>query len=74
MRASCASASRIGLASTSNTENRWWQHERRVHDLAELCERHGGGGHPYVAGASFTHAQLDQLRASAQDILASLNG
>jgi hypothetical protein len=50
-----------------------WQREQRVHDLAELCERHGGGGHPYVAGASFTLEQVDQLRAAAQDIVASLN-
>lgn len=49
-----------------------WQHARRTHDLAELCERHGGGGHPYVAGASFVHEQIDQLRAAAQDIVASL--
>lgn len=50
-----------------------WQRQPRGHDLAELCERHGGGGHPYVAGASFTHEQVDQLRAAAKDIVESLN-
>jgi hypothetical protein len=54
--------------------NPWQGRELRSHDLAELCERHGGGGHPYVAGASFTRDQIGQLRAAAQDIVASLHG
>jgi hypothetical protein len=49
-----------------------WQRGPRAHDLAELCERHGGGGHPYVAGASFTNEQLERLRAAAQDIVTTL--
>jgi hypothetical protein len=51
-----------------------WQKARRTHDLAELCERHGGGGHPYVAGASFLSEQVDQMRAAAHDIIDSLAG
>lgn len=53
--------------------NPWQGRELRTHDLAELCERHGGGGHPYVAGASFTYEQVDQLRAAQRDIVASLH-
>ncbi len=53
--------------------NPWHGRELRTHDLAELCERHGGGGHPYVAGASFTRQQIDELRAAQRDIVASLH-
>ncbi len=33
--------------------NPWLPAEDRDHDIAALCETHGGGGHPYVGGASF---------------------
>ncbi|MGH1340724.1 MAG: hypothetical protein ACRBN8_04180 [Nannocystales bacterium] len=33
--------------------NPWLPAEARAHDIAALCERLGGGGHPYVGGASF---------------------
>ena len=52
--------------------NPWQGRELRKYDLAELCERHGGGGHPYVAGASFTYEQVDVVRAAQRDIVASL--
>ena len=49
-----------------------WSGATRSHDLAALCERHGGGGHPYVAGASFPAGQLDELRAAGAAIRARL--
>lgn len=53
--------------------NPWFDRALRTHDLAQLCERHGGGGHPFVAGASFPMDQVDQLRAAHADILATLS-
>lgn len=33
--------------------NPWLPRDGREHDISALCERFGGGGHPYVGGASF---------------------
>ena len=54
--------------------NAWRDPKARRHDLAELCERHGGGGHPFVAGASFTGEQADLARAAVADIVSTLRG
>lgn len=45
--------------------NPWCPGAKREHDLASLCEPHGGGGHPYVAGCSFAEHEQD----AAQDAL-----
>ncbi|PRQ05902.1 hypothetical protein ENSA5_00130 [Enhygromyxa salina] len=53
--------------------NPWFDPGRRTHDLAQLCERHGGGGHPFVAGASFTADEgVARVRAVQAEIVASL--
>ncbi|NVB41934.1 hypothetical protein G6O69_29155 [Pseudenhygromyxa sp. WMMC2535] len=52
--------------------NPWHDRDTRRHDLGALCERHGGGGHPYVAGASFPASATDQLRAALAEIAATL--
>lgn len=52
--------------------NPWLGAELRKHDLAELCERYGGGGHPFVAGASFPNEQLAQLDRVRAEIVAIL--
>ena len=54
--------------------NPWHDRESRRCDLGELLERHGGGGHPFVAGASFPADQVAQLRAAHADIVATLRG
>ena len=54
--------------------NAWLERDHRRHDLAGLCERHGGGGHPFVAGASFPGDAGDQARAALADIVAELSG
>lgn len=54
--------------------NAWITRGRRRHDLAALCERHGGGGHPFVAGASFPGEDRDQARAALADIVSTLAG
>jgi hypothetical protein len=56
------SRSKISLGS-----NPWRQGERR-HNLAQIAERYGGGGHPAVAAISFPPDQLDQARDAARVI------
>ncbi len=58
--------SKISLGS-----NPWRQAERR-HNLAQIAERYGGGGHPAVAAISFPPDQLDQARLAARTIAAEL--
>jgi len=48
--------------------NPWLEGRAREHDLAELCERYGGGGHPFVAGASFPIEQRAQLQRAYREI------
>lgn len=54
--------------------NPWLPAKAREFDVAGLCERHGGGGHPYVAGASFPLDQVESLRAAMRDVVATLTG
>jgi hypothetical protein len=42
--------------------NPWLPPRGRVHDIAGLCEEHGGGGHPYVGGVTFGPQQADEAR------------
>jgi hypothetical protein len=56
------SRSKISLGS-----NPWRQGERR-HNLAQIAERYGGGGHPAVAAISFPPEQLEQARDAARVI------
>ena len=58
--------SKISLGS-----NPWRQADRR-HNLAQIAERYGGGGHPAVAAISFPPDQLEQARAAARTIAAEL--
>jgi hypothetical protein len=44
----------------------------RKHDLARICERYGGGGHPVVAAISFPPGDLDKARAAAAEIASEL--
>lgn len=51
--------------------NPWSRRERR-HNIAALCERHGGGGHPVVGAVSLEPDRLDEARRIAGDIAAEL--
>lgn len=55
-------------AKVSIGSNPWKPQERR-HNLSELAERYGGGGHPVVAAISFSSADLDKARKAASEIL-----
>lgn len=54
--------------------NPWLPPELREHDIAALCERFDGGGHPYVGGISFTPEDLAPAFAAMEFITAVLRG
>lgn len=51
-----------------------WSPVPRTHNLAKLCERHGGGGHPVVGAISFPPTELDKARRIALEITEELRG
>jgi hypothetical protein len=51
-----------------------WSRNPRTHNLAALCERHGGGGHPVVGAISFAPEDLLRARTIAEEIAAELRG
>jgi hypothetical protein len=51
-----------------------WAPRPRTHDLAAICERHGGGGHAVVAAISLAPEELDAARAIAAEIVEELQG
>ena len=51
--------------------NPWSRRERR-HNLARICERYGGGGHPVVAAISFPLGASGQAREAALSIAREL--
>lgn len=58
-------------AKISVGSNPWSPHPRKQ-NLAALCERHGGGGHPVVGAISFAPEELQKARRIAQEIVAEL--
>lgn len=49
-----------------------WCGKPRLHDIAKICERHGGGGHP-VVGAIALPPDADKARKLALEIVEELN-
>jgi hypothetical protein len=49
-----------------------WSPSPRTQNLAALCERHGGGGHPVVGAISFEPEELEKARLIAQEIALEL--
>jgi hypothetical protein len=45
-----------------------WVKEPPKHNLATICERYGGGGHPRVGAISFEIGAVEQARMVAQEI------
>jgi hypothetical protein len=45
-----------------------WAPEPPAHNLATICERYGGGGHPRVGAISFEIGAIQQARAVAEEI------
>jgi hypothetical protein len=49
-----------------------WSPRPRTQNLAALCERHGGGGHPVVGAISFVPEDIEKARRIAQEIVREL--
>jgi nanoRNase/pAp phosphatase (c-di-AMP/oligoRNAs hydrolase) len=49
-----------------------WCGVTRLHDIASICRRYGGGGHPVVGAAAFPLSHLEQARDAARVIAAEL--
>jgi hypothetical protein len=49
-----------------------WAPEEPRHNLASICERYGGGGHPRVGAISIGKGQIDEARRIAREIVAEL--
>ena len=49
-----------------------WHNVPGMVNLAELCERYGGGGHARVGAISFAPGAVDEARAAAREIVAEL--
>jgi hypothetical protein len=49
-----------------------WSPVPRRHNIAAICERHGGGGHPVVGAISLPADKVDDAKALARSIAAEL--
>ena len=49
-----------------------WARARRRHDIGELCERHGGGGHAVVGGVTLRADELPRAQATLAAIVREL--
>jgi hypothetical protein len=45
-----------------------WAKEPLIHNLASICERYGGGGHPKVGAISFPIGAIEEARKAAAEI------
>ncbi len=51
-----------------------WTPQVPDHNLATICERYGGGGHPRVGAISFEIGAVEEARRVAQEIRKELEG
>lgn len=49
-----------------------WNNPPKMHNLATICERYGGGGHAKVGAISFEAGAVEQARKAAAEIVALL--
>jgi hypothetical protein len=49
-----------------------WSPTPRTHNLAAICERYGGGGHPAVGAISVPPSRIDEARRIAAEIVEEL--
>jgi len=49
-----------------------WCGSAREHDIASICVRFGGGGHPAVGAAAFPLAESDRARAAFEEVAREL--
>jgi hypothetical protein len=51
-----------------------WSLRPRQHNIADLCTKYGGGGHPAVGAISLPPADVERARTIASEIIDALNG
>jgi hypothetical protein len=49
-----------------------WSKHPRTHNIARICERYGGGGHPVVGAVTLPAGQIDRAHEIATEIAAEL--
>jgi hypothetical protein len=49
-----------------------WNQPAKMHNIATICERYGGGGHAKVGAISFEAGEVEKARAAAAEIVALL--
>ena len=49
-----------------------WSGAPRTHDIASICRRYAGGGHPAVGACSFPLSALDRAKEAARTVVAEL--
>jgi hypothetical protein len=64
--------SRSSFRSKISVGSNPWAARERTHDLAQICERYGGGGHAVVAAISLAPESIDEARRIAADIVKEL--
>src|SRR5262249_33657375 len=57
---------------TTSTGYTPWSPAPRTHDIACICERYGGGGHPVVGAISLPPDQLGRAREIVTEVVAEL--
>ncbi len=63
------SPSRVKISVGSNP----WAKQERTHNIAEICQRYGGGGHPVVGAVSLVPGEEERARGIAREIVAELS-
>ena len=46
-----------------------WRRSERAHDIASICERYGGGGHPFVGGISWPRDDIEGARRVQREVI-----
>src|SRR5262245_17581397 len=68
----CVGVSLSSFRSKVSVGSNPWSPRPRLHNLAALCERYGGGGHPVVGAISFAPEDLPRARQVAREIFEEL--
>ncbi|HKS26437.1 MAG TPA: hypothetical protein VJS44_01395 [Pyrinomonadaceae bacterium] len=50
-----------------------WSPRPRLHNIASICERYGGGGHPVVGAVSFGPEEVERGREAMREIVEELS-
>ncbi len=51
-----------------------WCNQERKHNIAQICERHGGGGHPVVGAIAVPVEDLERAKTLVTEIAQELRG